>query len=152
MTAAAHPAPSDDAAFTELVAPHRAALLAHCYRMTGSLHDAEDALQDALLRAWRAFDQFVNAAHSTMTAMTDQSRQAQSGGKEVAGKIMSFAEQNVANAFAYAEKLVHAKDPQTLLQLHSEYVQTQMKALSEQAQAVAQAAGQAAMDATRRKF
>ena len=58
MTAAAHPAPSDDAAFTELVAPHRAALLAHCYRMTGSLHDAEDALQDALLRAWRAFDQF----------------------------------------------------------------------------------------------
>ena len=58
MTAAAHPAPSDDAAFAELVAPHRAALLAHCYRMTGSLHDAEDALQDALLRAWRAFDQF----------------------------------------------------------------------------------------------
>ena len=103
-------------------------------------------------QARRAFDQFVNAAHSTMTAMTDQSRQAQSGGKEVAGKIMSFAEQNVANAFAYAEKLVHAKDPQTLLQLHSEYVQTQMKALSEQAQAVAQAAGQAAMDATRRKF
>ena len=47
-----------DTAFTELVAPHRAALLAHCYRMTGSLHDAEDALQDALLRAWRAFDQF----------------------------------------------------------------------------------------------
>jgi RNA polymerase sigma-70 factor, ECF subfamily len=58
VTAAAHPGRSDDAAFTELVAPHRAALLAHCYRMTGSLHDAEDALQDTLLRAWRAFDQF----------------------------------------------------------------------------------------------
>ncbi len=47
-----------DARFTELVTPHRAALLAHCYRMTGSLHDAEDALQDALLRAWRSFDSF----------------------------------------------------------------------------------------------
>jgi RNA polymerase sigma-70 factor (ECF subfamily) len=47
-----------DARFTELVAPHRAALLAHCYRMTGSLHDAEDALQDALLRAWRGFGAF----------------------------------------------------------------------------------------------
>jgi phasin len=103
-------------------------------------------------QARRAFDQFLNAAQSTMSAMEDQSRQAQAGGKDVAGKIMGFAEQNVANAFAYAEKVVHAKDPQTLLQLHSEYVQAQMKALGEQAQAVAQAAGQAAMDVTKRKF
>jgi len=44
--------------FEELVAPFRHELLVHCYRMTGALSDAEDALQDALLRAWRGFANF----------------------------------------------------------------------------------------------
>jgi RNA polymerase sigma-70 factor (ECF subfamily) len=48
----------DEDAFRRLVEPHRAGLHAHCYRMLGSLHDAEDALQDALLRAWRGLPGF----------------------------------------------------------------------------------------------
>ena len=48
----------DDAAFRLLVEPCHAELHAHCYRMLGSLQDAEDALQDALLRAWRGLERF----------------------------------------------------------------------------------------------
>jgi RNA polymerase sigma-70 factor, ECF subfamily len=48
----------DEHAFRRLVELHRRELHAHCYRMLGSLHDAEDALQDALLRAWRGLPRF----------------------------------------------------------------------------------------------
>ena len=48
----------DEGAYGRLVEPLRAELHAHCYRMLGSVHDAEDALQDALLRAWRGLGGF----------------------------------------------------------------------------------------------
>jgi RNA polymerase sigma-70 factor, ECF subfamily len=56
----------EEDAFAALIGPHRAELHAHCYRMLGSVHDAEDALQDALLRAWRGLSGF--AGRSTLRA------------------------------------------------------------------------------------
>jgi RNA polymerase sigma-70 factor, ECF subfamily len=48
----------DEGAFRALVEAQRAELHAHCYRMLGSVHDADDALQETLLRAWRALPRF----------------------------------------------------------------------------------------------
>jgi RNA polymerase sigma-70 factor (ECF subfamily) len=48
----------DDDAFGRLVAPYRGELHAHCYRILGSSHDADDALQDALLGAWKGLAKF----------------------------------------------------------------------------------------------
>lgn len=72
----------DDAAFTRLVAPLRRELHAHCYRMLGSTHDADDALQDALVRAWRGLGGFEGRASlrswlytvATRTCLTEAQR------------------------------------------------------------------------------
>src|SRR4051795_2033547 len=48
----------DEAAFGELVAPYQRELQVHCYRILGSLQDAEDVLQETLLSAWRGLDGF----------------------------------------------------------------------------------------------
>ena len=52
----------DGAAFDELTQPYRRELQVHCYRMLGSLEDAEDALQDTLLAAWRGLGAFEGRA------------------------------------------------------------------------------------------
>jgi RNA polymerase sigma-70 factor (ECF subfamily) len=73
--------------FERLAAPFRRELLAHCYRMLGSVDDAQDIVQDAYLRAWRAFESFEGrsslrvwlyriATNASLTALDQRKRRA----------------------------------------------------------------------------
>jgi len=98
-----------------------------------------------------AFDKFMDAAQSTMSAFDSQTNVAQVGAREVTEKIREFAEQNVAAVFDHAQKLVQAKDAQALLTLHGEFIQSQMQVLGEQARALAEVSSKAAVDTAKPK-
>lgn len=65
-TSTTSPLPADEATFTTLAERHRRELHLHCYRMLASVHDAEDAVQEAFLRAWRSRETY--AGRSTFRA------------------------------------------------------------------------------------
>ena len=66
MISSIEPLPTDEAAFTALAEQHRRELHLHCYRMLASVQDAEDAVQETFLRAWRSRETF--AGRSTFRA------------------------------------------------------------------------------------
>src|SRR4051812_30381084 len=81
----------DGEAFRELVGPYRSELQVHCYRFLGSVQDAEDALQEVLLAAWRGLGQYEEraslrtwlyriATNRCLTAMRTESRRPRRAG------------------------------------------------------------------------
>jgi phasin len=92
-----------------------------------------------------AFNTFMTAAQQAITHFEGQAKVVQAGAKDVSEKAMSYAERNVANTFAFADRLVHAKDIQQVIALQTEFVQAQMKELAEQAKELGEAASKIAM-------
>ncbi len=74
---------------------------------------------------------------------------AQSGATEIAHKSMTYAEQNVAATFDFAQKLMQAKDASKLMALQSEYLSRQMQTLSAQVQDLGQSAAKIVVDAAK---
>jgi len=76
---------------------------------------------------------------------------AQTNATELAHKSMTYAEQNVAATFEFAQKLMRAKDAAEVMALQSEYVSRQMQALSTQAQELGQSAAKIVVDGAKPK-
>jgi phasin len=89
--------------------------------------------EKGLEQAKAAFDTFVSAAQQAATAAQTQAMTAQSGARQLSQLAMRYAERNIASSFEFAQKLVHAKDAAEVAALHSDYVNSQVATLTEQA-------------------
>jgi len=92
-----------------------------------------------------AFNAFMSAAQQAVSHFEGHAKAVQAGAKEVSEKAMSYAERNVANTLAFADRLVRAKDIQQVIALQTEFAQSQMKELAAQAKELGEAASKIAM-------
>jgi phasin len=106
---------------------------------------AEQSVEQARL----AFEKFISAAHDAVNTFEGRAKTAQAGAKDVSEKAMAYAEENVNNAFVFAQKLVRAKDIRDIMQLQADFMAAQMQTLSEQAKEIGEAATKHAMGAGR---
>jgi phasin len=102
-------------------------------------------------QARKAFEKFVATAQATAGSIEERGATVRAGAKDVGAKAISYAEKNVQASLDYAQSLLHAKDLAEIMKLHSEYVQTQMRSLAEQASEMGQIVSRAAMEAAKPK-
>jgi phasin len=102
-------------------------------------------------QARKAFEKFLSSAQTTAGSIEERGATVRAGAREITSKAISCAEKNVQASLDYAQSLVQAKDLTEIMRLHSEYVQTQMRSLAEQASEMGQLVGRAAMDAAKPK-
>ena len=95
-------------------------------------NEVRDFAEKSVEQARKAFEGFAGAAHKALDSVDDKAFTFPSGAKDVGVKALTFAEANVKAAFDLAQKLVHAKDPQEVFNLQSEFVKKQLHAIQEQ--------------------
>ena len=113
--------------------------------------DMRSMAQASFDQARKAFDKFMANAQQTAGSIEERGATVRASAKDISTKAISNAERNVQASLDYAEKLLQAKDLTEVMRLHSEYVQTQMRSLAEQASEMGQIVSRAAMDAAKPK-
>jgi phasin len=102
-------------------------------------------------QARKTFEKFLVSAQATAGSLEERGATVREGAKDITAKAMVYAEKNVQASLDYAQSLLHAKDLGEVMRLHSDYVQSQMRSLAEQASEMGQIVGRAAMEATKPK-
>jgi phasin len=102
-------------------------------------------------QARKAFDKILASARQTAGSIEERGETVRAGARDIGAKALSYAEKNVQASLDYAQALLRAKDLTEVIRLQSEYVQSQMRALAEQASEIGQTVGRAAMDAAKPK-
>ena len=109
--------------------------------------EMRNVAEQSVVQARQAFDGFMSAAQKAMSKWEEQTAVAQAGAKNAGEKVMSFAEQNMATSFEFAQRLVRARDLDEMMRLQAEFVKSQMETLTEQAKELGQGVQQAAKGA-----
>jgi phasin len=107
--------------------------------------------EQSVTQARKAFEGFIDAASQAMGQFHGRAQAAHSGASEIAQKSMSYAEQNVAATFEFAQKLMTAKDPTEVMALQSEFLSRQVQTLSSQVRDLGQSAAKIVVDAAKPK-
>jgi phasin len=102
-------------------------------------------------QARKAFEKLLANAHQTAGSLEEKGATVRAGAKDISSKAFSYAEKNVQASLDYAQSLLQAKDLTEVMRLHSEYVQSQMRSLAEQAAEMGRTVSKAAMEAARPK-
>jgi phasin len=102
-------------------------------------------------QARKAFEKFLAGAQQTAGSLEERGATVRAGAKDISTTAISCAERNVQASLDYAQALLGAKDLTEVMRLHAEYVQSQMRALAEQASEMGQIVSRAAMDAAKPK-
>jgi phasin len=100
-------------------------------------------------QAKTAFDNYMNQATKAMGAVESQTDAATSGARDVGRQALGFAEENVAAAFSFAEKLVKARDAQEIMQLQSDFAKETMQKLADQTKVLGEQVQNAAREASK---
>jgi phasin len=107
--------------------------------------------EQSVTQARKAFDGFLEAANQALGQFQGQAQAARSSAQEIAHKSMSYAEQNVAATFDFAQRLMQAKDAAEVMGLQSEFLSRQMQTIAAQVQDLSQTAAKMATDAGKPK-
>ena len=102
-------------------------------------------------QARKAFEKFLAGAQQTAGSLEERGATVRAGAKDISTTAISCAEKNVQASLDYAQALLGAKDLTEVMRLHAEYVQSQMRALAEQASEMGQIVSRAAMEAAKPK-